>query len=61
MKNDPDTMNIAYSLNRYYLPYTRISMYSLLTAGKGDRNLRILLSVDQDLNEDDLAPLFRMA
>lgn len=60
MMNSIHTMNIAYSLNRYYLPYTLISMYSLLTAGKGDRNLRILLSVDQDLNRDDLSPLFRM-
>ena len=60
MMNDINTMNIAYSLNRYYLPYTLISMYTLLTAGKGDRKLRILLSVDQDLNKDDLAPLFRM-
>jgi len=60
MKKTNTTMNIGYSLNRYYLPYTLISMYSLLTAGKGDRNLRILLSVDRDLNRDDLSPLFRM-
>jgi len=60
MMNAINTMNIAYSLNRYYLPYTQISMYTLLTAGKGNRNLRIMLSVDQDLNRDDLAPLFRM-
>lgn len=60
MMSTGNTMNIAYSLNRYYLPYTRISMYSLLIAGKGDRNLRILLSVDQDLCMDDLSPLFRM-
>ena len=58
--NDNHTMNIAYSLNRDYLPYTLISMYSLLTAGKGERNLRILLSVDQDLTREDLSPLFRM-
>ena len=60
MMNSTNPMNIAYSLNRYYLPYTLVSMYTLLTAGKGDRNLRILLSVDQDLNRDDLSPLFRM-
>ena len=58
--NTVRTMNIGYSLNRYYLPYTLISMYSLLTAGKGDRNLRILLSVDKDLSREDLSPLFRM-
>ena len=58
--NDNHTMNIAYSLNRDYLPYLLISMYSLLTAGKGERDLRILLSVDQDLNREDLDPLFRM-
>ena len=53
-------MNISYSLNRYYLPYTLTSMYSLLTAGRGDRNLRILLSVDRDLDEEDLAPFFHL-
>ena len=58
--NDNHTMNIAYSLNRDYLPYLLISMYSLLTAGKGERNLRILLLVDQDLTREDLSPLFRM-
>lgn len=58
--NDNHTMNIAYSLNRDCLPYLLISMYSLLTAGKGERNLRILLLVDQDLTREDLSPLFRM-
>lgn len=56
-----NTMNIGYSLNRYYLPYTLISMYSLLTAGRGGRDLRIMLSVDQDLTRDDLRPLYQMA
>ena len=60
MMNETNTMNIAYSLNRCYLPYTLISMYSLLTAGKEERNLRILLTVDQDLSREELSPLFRM-
>ncbi len=61
MKQEKSTMNIGYSLNRYYFPFTRVSMFSLLTAGRGDRRLRILLSVDDDLTREDLAPLFRMA
>ncbi len=60
MKDQSTKMNIAYSLNRYYLPYTLNSLFSLLTEGKGDRELRILLSVDQDLTKDDLAPLFQL-
>ena len=56
--NAGNPMNISYSLNRDYFPYILISMYSLLTAGKGERNLRILLSVDQDLTREDLSPAF---
>ena len=59
--NDTDTMNIAYCTNRDYLPCTLVSLYSLLTAGKGERRLRILLAADRDLSREDLAPLYRPA
>lgn len=54
------TMNIGYSVNRHYLPYTLVSMHSLLSAGRGQRGLRILLAADKDVTMDDLAPMFRM-
>lgn len=58
--NGCTTMNIGYSVNRYYLPYTTVSMHSLLAAGRGKRGLRILLAADQDLTMEDLQPMARM-
>lgn len=38
MKNEANhVMNIAYTLNRAYLPITSVSLYSLLTAGRAGR------------------------
>ena len=53
-------MNIGFSLNRYYLPYTIISVYSLLTDGRAGRPVRIMLAVDPELERKDLDPIFRL-
>lgn len=53
-------MNIAYCTNRDYLPYMLVSMHSLLTIGRDNRDLRIMLAVDKDIREEDLAPLYKM-
>ena len=54
------TINVAYCSNRNYLPFTIISMYSLLSVGRDDRSLKIFLAADQDITDEDLQPFYLM-
>ena len=55
-----DLMNVAYCCNRYYLPYTMISISSLLQNGRDGRDVRILLAADQSLKREELEPIFQL-
>ncbi len=54
-------MNVAYTFNHYYLTPTLISIFSLLRARKDDRPVTLYLLVEEDLNEEQLSPAFKMA
>ena len=59
-KTEKEAMNIAYACNRHFLQHAMVSIYSLLTNGRGERSVRILLMAEPDLCRSELAPIFHM-